>query len=185
MLALDWAALGTVVCGSEKAARNVPLVGVCTSRMLQALRDERGVAPERVHVLGLGLGAHVGALAAGCLQGAQGGGLGRLTALDPSLMPSEVPSALDKGSAILVDVLHTSPGDAGMAQPVGNLDFYVNCGQIPQPRCAVDPGMKFFQILIHFSEIFKYQRFTNSFSKNLHLVIISSLYSILLYFILY
>ncbi|XP_031341559.1 pancreatic lipase-related protein 2-like isoform X2 [Photinus pyralis] len=88
--------------------------------------------PEKTHVIGFSLGAHVAGIGAQ-MQSAK---VLRITGLDPAgpmFINTAENQRLDKSSAKNVDIIHTSR--AGVSSPVGHADFYVNGGKV-QPNCS-------------------------------------------------
>ncbi|NP_001083116.1 pancreatic lipase-related protein 2 precursor [Xenopus laevis] len=113
-----------------QAANNIRVVGAEIALLLQVLQKELGYPASKVHVIGHSLGAHAAGEA-----GRRHEGIWRITGLDPARQffedtPPEV--RLDPSDATFVDVIHTdisSPLGAGIAKPIGHLDFYPNGGK--------------------------------------------------------
>ncbi|XP_063241636.1 inactive pancreatic lipase-related protein 1-like [Bacillus rossius redtenbacheri] len=96
----------------------------------------RGVPPDRLHLIGYSMGAHIAGLVANHVTAS--GKLGRITGLDPTIfiyMGSNRSRDLDPSDAHFVDVIHTGAGVLGQWGPNGHADFYVN-GGTSQPGCA-------------------------------------------------
>lgn len=140
VIVVDWA--GGSLPLYTQATANTRLVGLELAYLIKKLRDEHGLRPEDVHLIGHSLGAHLSAYAAERVPN-----LGRITALDPAEpyfqgMPTQV--RLDPSDALFVDVIHTDarsfflleiPG-YGMSETCGHIDFYPNNGK-EQPGCAL------------------------------------------------
>ncbi|XP_060587855.1 inactive pancreatic lipase-related protein 1-like [Ruditapes philippinarum] len=100
-----------------------------------------GITYQSLHLIGHSLGAHTSGHV-GQLLRKENLHLGRITGLDPAEPDyKDHPKVvrLDKLDAIYVDVIHTngapfSKGGAGMFEPCGDVDFYVNGGE-NQPDC--------------------------------------------------
>lgn len=85
-----------------------------------------------VHLIGFSLGAHVAGFAGRKLR--QHGFIAdRITALDPA--NPLISNGVHSTDGAFVDVIHTTSGLLGKAQPLGHADFYPNGGMIPQPHC--------------------------------------------------
>ncbi|XP_066969252.1 pancreatic lipase-related protein 2-like [Macrobrachium rosenbergii] len=123
----------------NRAVANSLLVGLEIAHFLKWLRDNMGLNPADIHLIGHSLGSHI----AGYV-GEKIPGLGRITGLDPAEpffqhLPNTV--RLDPSDANFVDVIHTDSGSIfnigqgfGLRQPVGHVDFYPNDGK-RQPGC--------------------------------------------------
>ncbi|XP_021955431.1 pancreatic triacylglycerol lipase [Folsomia candida] len=137
VFAVDWG--GGSLPLYTQATANCRLVGMEIAYFVAFLKDEFGVDPSMVHLIGHSLGAHVAGYA-----GEKISGLGRITGLDPAEpyfqnMPEFV--RLDPSDAQLVDIIHTDSRSIillgyGMSQPCGTIDFYPNDG-FQQPGCEV------------------------------------------------
>jgi pancreatic triacylglycerol lipase len=128
VIVVDWGA-GSLPLYTQAVA-NTRLVGLELAYLIKKLRDEHGLNPEDVHLIGHSLGSHLAGYAAERVPN-----IGRITGLDPADpffqgMPEFV--RLDPSDAKFVDVIHTDarsiffleiPG-YGMSQPCGHLDFY-------------------------------------------------------------
>jgi pancreatic triacylglycerol lipase len=140
VIVVDWA--GGSLPLYTQATANTRLVGLELAYFLRKLRDEHGLRPEDVHLIGHSLGSHLASYA-----GERIPNLGRITGLDPAepYFQGMGPTVrLDPTDAQMVDVIHTDgrsfflleiPG-YGMSQPCGHLDFYPNNGK-EQPGCAL------------------------------------------------
>uniref|UniRef100_A0A146LBX8 Pancreatic lipase-related protein 1 n=1 Tax=Lygus hesperus TaxID=30085 RepID=A0A146LBX8_LYGHE len=107
----------------------------CIAQMVYYLSQHpRGVQPEKLHLMGYSIGAHIAGLTANYIDGAK---LGRITGLDPTIifyMGNNRSHDLDPSDANFVDVIHTGAGILGQWGPNGHADFYVN-GGTSQPGC--------------------------------------------------
>jgi len=74
---VDWA--GGSLPLYTQATANTRLVGLELAYLINKLRDEHGLRPEDVHLIGHSLGAHLAAYAAERVPN-----IGRITALDPA-----------------------------------------------------------------------------------------------------
>ncbi|KAL4237014.1 hypothetical protein ACF0H5_005398 [Mactra antiquata] len=100
-----------------------------------------GSSFESIHMIGHSLGAHISGQV-GQLLRKDNMTFGRITGLDPAepdFKSHPIAVRLDKNDAIYVDVIHTngapvSSGGAGLSDPCGDVDYYVNGGDV-QPDC--------------------------------------------------
>ncbi|CAH1736994.1 pancreatic triacylglycerol lipase [Aphis gossypii] len=135
VIVVDWA--GGSLPLYTQATANTRLVGLEIAYFINYLKDNVGLNPKHVHLIGHSLGAHTAGYAGERIEG-----LGRITGLDPAEpyfqgMPSH--SRLDPSDAQLVDVIHTDGSSIfllgyGMSEPCGHIDFYPNNGK-EQPGC--------------------------------------------------
>lgn len=77
VIVVDWA--GGSLPLYTQATANTRLVGLELAYLIQKLRDEHGLKPEDVHLIGHSLGAHLSAYAAERVPR-----IGRITGLDPA-----------------------------------------------------------------------------------------------------
>ncbi|XP_039285454.1 phospholipase A1 1 [Nilaparvata lugens] len=107
----------------------------CIAQMIEYLNEHpRGVPPDKLHLMGYSIGAHIAGLTANFVVN---GKLGRITGLDPTIifyMGNNATRDLDPNDAHFVDVIHTGAGVLGQWGPNGHADFYVN-GGTSQPGC--------------------------------------------------
>ncbi|XP_069948987.1 pancreatic triacylglycerol lipase isoform X2 [Cherax quadricarinatus] len=137
VVTVDWSG-GSQALYSQATA-NTRVVGLEVAHLINWLKDNVGLDPTDVHIIGHSLGSHTAGYA-----GERVSKLGRITGLDPAepffqYMPPSV--RLDPSDALFVDVIHTDADSIfnlgvgyGMKQPVGHLDFYPNDGR-NQPGC--------------------------------------------------
>ncbi|KAK7603674.1 hypothetical protein V9T40_003673 [Parthenolecanium corni] len=135
VIVVDWA--GGSLPLYTQATANTRLVGLEVAYFVNYLKDNHGLNPKDVHIVGHSLGAHTAGYA-----GERINKLGRITGLDPAEpyfqgMGDHV--RLDASDADLVDVIHTDASSIvllgyGMSDPVGHIDFYPNNGK-EQPGC--------------------------------------------------
>ncbi|BET02171.1 Triacylglycerol lipase [Nesidiocoris tenuis] len=122
----------------SQACGNARLIGLELAALVNYLKDNEGLNPADVHIVGHSLGAQISGYAGEAIPG-----LGRITGLDPSgpwfqYMPTYV--RLDPLDAEFVHVIHTdrSPSVAtgfGTDEVTGHVDFYPNDGKREQPGC--------------------------------------------------
>ncbi|KAJ1519687.1 hypothetical protein ONE63_004950 [Megalurothrips usitatus] len=99
--------------------------------------------PDRFHLIGYSIGAHIAGLVANYISSDQGK-LGRITGLDPTIIfyqGSNRSHDLDPTDAHFIDVIHTGAGILGQRGPNGHVDYYVN-GGTTQPGCQSDSLIK-------------------------------------------
>ncbi|XP_026463547.1 pancreatic lipase-related protein 2-like [Ctenocephalides felis] len=108
----------------------------CIAQLVKYLQyHPNGVQPDRLHLIGYSVGAHIAGLVPNHMNK---GKLGRITGLDPTIifyMGNNRSLDLDPTDANFVDVIHTGAGILGQWGPTGHADFYVNGGS-SQPGCA-------------------------------------------------
>ncbi|XP_054009605.1 pancreatic triacylglycerol lipase-like [Hylaeus anthracinus] len=142
VLVLDWTR-GAATTYSAAVA-NTELVGRQLGLVLLNMID-LGVSPEKIHVIGFSLGAHVAGCASEVLK-KRNLLLGRITGLDPASpffrnhLFREKSRKLDATDAQLVDVIHTDGSEDfadgfGLLKPLGHIDFFPNGGR-EQPGCT-------------------------------------------------
>ncbi|XP_069955111.1 pancreatic triacylglycerol lipase-like [Cherax quadricarinatus] len=141
VIILDW------LSGSgppyTQTVANIRLIGAVLGRFILDLRDQLGVPPGHIHVVGHSLGAQLAGYTGQYLK-ERGATLGRITGLDPAepyFEGTDPLVRLDPTDADLVDVIHTDAGPIltgglGILQPAGHLDFYPN-GGVSMPGCGV------------------------------------------------
>ncbi|KAJ6635728.1 Endothelial lipase [Pseudolycoriella hygida] len=102
-------------------------------RVADALRRlfYRGLSPNRIHLLGFSVGAHI------CAE------IGRFDPSYPMYYGTGEYLELNRNDAKFVDIIHTDGGIIGGPTSSGHADFYPNNGRRPQPRC----GNAFWQFL--------------------------------------
>ncbi|XP_053703980.1 lipase member H isoform X1 [Synchiropus splendidus] len=96
--------------------------------------QEHGAAMDKIHMIGISLGAHMSGFVGAELNGT----IGRITALDPAgpvFTGTPPEDRLDPSDAQFVDVLHTDIDGLGYREPLGHIDFYAN-GGTDQPGCS-------------------------------------------------
>lgn len=126
---VDWETLAASPCYPE-AVDYTEFVGQLTGYKIKEIR------PEKTHVIGYSLGAHVAGIA-GQINAKK---IARITGLDPAtIMFPKDPNTrgLDRSDAQNVDVIHTSV--LGFTTPLGHADFYVNGGRT-QSGCSTADG---------------------------------------------
>ncbi|XP_013171188.1 PREDICTED: lipase member H-B-like [Papilio xuthus] len=90
-----------------------------------------------VRLIGFSLGAHVAGVTGKLVRKHLHQRLERIVALDPARPCFARPSRwrLASGDASFVQVVHTSAGVLGLAEPLGHADVYANGVLAPQPEC--------------------------------------------------
>ncbi|GLH00086.1 Phospholipase A1 1 [Gryllus bimaculatus] len=114
----------------------------CIAQLVNYLaKHPKGTIPDKLHLLGYSVGAHIAGLVANYVPK---GKLGRITGLDPTIvfyMGQNRSRDLDPSDAHFVDVIHTGAGILGQWGPNGHVDYYVN-GGTTQPGCIQDSIIK-------------------------------------------
>ncbi|XP_075724809.1 uncharacterized protein LOC142767284 [Rhipicephalus microplus] len=123
------------------AVANTRPVGRKLACLLRRLRDERGLRLRNVHLVGLGLGAHVARYAAISVVHKLCERVGRVTGLDVSApLFEEFGETLNAAVAEYVDLVHTSAdfvdGLRGQIAATGHVDYYAP-GVFSPKSCAV------------------------------------------------
>ncbi|KAJ8726857.1 hypothetical protein PYW08_015254 [Mythimna loreyi] len=137
------------------AARVTRPLGELLGEFLAALTF-LGLSPRRLELVGGSLGSHIASYASDTYRQLTGRRPARLTGLDPAgpcfrtLPPA---SRLHAEAADHVDVLHTNIDGFGIADPLGQVDFYVNGGEF-QPALQGDFIMPCFQLCSHIRSAF-------------------------------
>ncbi|XP_054932792.1 uncharacterized protein [Dermacentor andersoni] len=113
------------------AVANSRPVGRKLACLLRRLRDERGLRLSNVHLVGLGLGAHVARYAAVSVIHKLCERVGRVTGLDVSApLFEEFGETLNAAAAEYVDLIHTSAdfvgGLRGQIAATGHVDYYTS-----------------------------------------------------------
>ncbi|XP_049802420.1 pancreatic triacylglycerol lipase-like [Schistocerca nitens] len=140
VIAVDW----TGSWQYWQAVANTRVAAAEIARLLLFLADEGKVTPERIHLVGHSLGAHICSFAASAFNRSGRGKIFRITGLDPaqpcyaSMRDNDM--RLDPSDANIVDVIHTNGKlysllGLGIPEPVGHIDFYPNGGMC-QPGCV-------------------------------------------------
>jgi len=133
---------------SAQSLRNVEIAGQRLGEMITLLKKlrmreltpvEKAKFPSRkylypimemgqVHLIGFCLGANVAGKAGNVVRTEIKRKVGRITGLDPAgpLFGKEIGHILNKLDADAVDVIHTNAGRFGIAQSIGDTDFWVN-----------------------------------------------------------
>jgi len=136
VIVVDWSGGG----GSWmywRAVANTRVTGVEVTNLIRKLMMA-GLETKSIHLVGHSLGAHI------CSYiGANLGGVGRITGLDPAQPCFQTDSPeirLDPSDADFIDVIHTNGRileklGLGLPDPIGHVDFYPN-GGAKQPGCS-------------------------------------------------
>lgn len=136
VIAVDWKSGARTLY--PQAASNTRVVGAQTSLLINLLRNVMGAKPQKMHLIGHSLGAHVAGY-----TGKRQSKLGRITGLDPAgpYFESTQPIVrLDRADAHFVDIVHTDTGGLfdfalGIQESIGHIDVYANGGEY-QPGCT-------------------------------------------------
>ncbi|XKL63824.1 hypothetical protein PGB90_006188 [Kerria lacca] len=137
IIIVDYSSLVQIPCLSQ-VEWSPRFCGKCIAQLASYLNNHpRGVTPDKLHLIGYSIGAHIAGLTANYITK---GKLGRITGLDPTIIFSMGTTNnrsrdLDYTDANFVDVIHTAAGVLGQWGPSGHADFYVNGGS-SQPGCA-------------------------------------------------
>ncbi|XP_053394970.1 pancreatic triacylglycerol lipase-like [Mercenaria mercenaria] len=133
VIVVDWSN-GTVEPKYLQSVANTRVVGAVVAQLLKTLRDENGIDPTNMHIIGYGLGAHVAGYAGENFEN-----ISRISGLDPAGPAFQFARPivrLDPTDASFVDVIHTNGKllGLGIKKSVGTVDFYPNGGKA-QPGC--------------------------------------------------
>lgn len=117
-------------------ARYTVQVGRAVAKLIDLLVEEKNADPQRIHLIGHSLGAHIMGYAGSYTKYR----VSRITGLDPARPAFEdcigPENHLDDTDANFVDVIHSCAGYLGFRKPIGMVDFYPNGGGPPQPGCT-------------------------------------------------
>ncbi|XP_055954374.1 inactive pancreatic lipase-related protein 1 [Patella vulgata] len=121
----------------DQATANTRVVGAQVAQLIHVMMNATGATPDKFHVLGHSLGAHIGGYV-----GERVNKLGRITGIDPAgpYFEGTPPIVrLDPSDAEFVDCIHTDGSGVlsigmGTKQAMGDVDFYPNGGE-NQPGC--------------------------------------------------
>ncbi|KAI5636166.1 lipase domain-containing protein [Phthorimaea operculella] len=108
----------------------LPQVADGLKDFIQILVQTRKVSLDKLHLVGLGVGAHLAGITARSFTN-----VARITALDPSGNAGILRDGLRDSDALYVEVIHTDSGVSGTDLPLGQVDFYPSSG-INQEGCA-------------------------------------------------
>ncbi|KAF6210636.1 hypothetical protein GE061_013743 [Apolygus lucorum] len=101
---------------------------------------EQGADPDKIHIIGHSLGAHIAGFAAKYAK-SKGMLIGRVTGLDPCNPVYNANSAeyrLDSGDARYTDCIYTTYGIWALGTPVCLANFFPNGVGLSQPGCYVE-----------------------------------------------
>lgn len=135
VIEVNWSPLALTPCYITSFI-NTWHVGQCIAILAVSLSTV-GITPQKIHVVGFSLGAHIASFASNNLQNVLGQQFARITGLDPALpffATVNNDGKLDASDANFVDIIHTSSGTFGKLEASGHVDFYVNGGFL-QPTC--------------------------------------------------
>ncbi|XP_031776478.1 uncharacterized protein LOC100873034 isoform X1 [Apis florea] len=111
----------------------INVLGEFVANALNSIVD-KGVDPEKIHIIGHSLGAQLAAKIGRKTKFK----IPRITALDPAgPLFYAFSSRLNSFDANFVDVIHTDSYILGLPKQLGHVDFYPNNGRRPQPGCPL------------------------------------------------
>jgi len=118
-----------------QAVGNTRVVSAVVTRLIVYLMEKNLASPERIHLIGHSLGAHIMAYVGKSFLGK----IWWLTGLDPAGPlftghPNEV--RMVDSDAQFTEGIHTNVGGEGVITSSGHCDFFVNIGFI-QPECII------------------------------------------------
>ncbi|XP_054010937.1 phospholipase A1 member A-like [Hylaeus anthracinus] len=137
------------------ARKRVVMVGKYVSAFINFL-VEHGIDVSKLTVAGHSLGAHIAGLASHYANKKAARVRDLVTGLDPTLVAFENDGPgerIAKGDAEHVEIIHTTAGIWGFADPIGDVDFYPN-GGTKQNGCAINvhPICGHFRAPFYFAE---------------------------------
>lgn len=135
VLIVDWSS--TAWQSYVTSACELPSAAQSTSTFICLLSNRLGIPLADIHLIGHGLGAHLGGVVGYKLNNQCRTKIGRITGLDPTHpMFFRIPEKdrLDETDALFVDIIHTDTGFFGYFEPCGAVDFSPNCAR-NQPGC--------------------------------------------------
>ncbi|XP_059223461.1 vitellogenin-1-like [Stomoxys calcitrans] len=86
-----------------------------------------GLSPNRIHLVGHSLGAHIVGIAGRYYYKLTGRKIARITGLDPARPCFRTPSifpSLQRGYAQFTDIIHSNPSELGTEELLGDVDFF-------------------------------------------------------------
>ncbi|XP_072938873.1 pancreatic lipase-related protein 2-like [Epargyreus clarus] len=132
IIVVDWSVYASQSYSNAVGA--VPSIAMFLATLITNLVGNSRVALNRLHIVGFNLGAHV----AGFTGRTLGGGVARITGLDPSKSQWGTNSRrLNASDASYVEVIHTDGNGwqaNGLGTAIGHVDFFPNGGG-NQPGC--------------------------------------------------
>lgn len=131
-----------------KAAASVSVIGALVANFITKLHEYKGAQPERFHIIGHSLGAHISGVVGhriGSIDDIERPQIARITGLDPAgpcffklmILNRHAEEYLDKSDATVVETIHTNGADLGYINegyPISHYEFYLNGGK-RQPGC--------------------------------------------------
>nr|UXP71915.1 esterase [Manduca sexta] len=121
-----------------RATTYVRYIGEKLGEILAAM-VQRGLNPNKIHLIGHSLGAHISGFTGKEFTRLTGHQVGRISGLDPAgpcFFNAGQDLKLNATDATFVDVIHTTHGSLGITEPAGHSDFYPN-GGTQQPDCVL------------------------------------------------
>ncbi|XP_075156812.1 vitellogenin-1-like [Haematobia irritans] len=100
-----------------------------------------GLPPDRLHIIGHSLGAHIVGIAGRYYYKLTGRKIDRITGLDPARPCFRTPSifpSLKRGDGRYIDIIHSNPYELGTEEAIGDVDFFAG-GLSPTRRgCGIN-----------------------------------------------
>ncbi|XP_035713981.1 endothelial lipase isoform X2 [Folsomia candida] len=166
---VDWSALsGNVIFPLDLpllypiAVKNVATAGKRVANFIEWLHYDGSINLDRIHLVGISLGAHLLGRVGTEIQLSMGGRkLPRITGLDPAgplYYPSHPDWNIDKSDASFVDIYHSNAGFYGESTLGGHVDFILNNGH-------AQPGCNFITDLLTCSHDFALFLYLDTFKK--------------------
>lgn len=132
---VDWNYLASMEYMTS--AKNTVRVGDYTGDFITYLTNKKYFIMQDIKVIGFSLGAHV----AGYVGARLNGRLPLVIGLDPAgpgftqIIAKKTEARLNPSVAQFVQVLHTNRNEFGADALLGDVDYYANGGESPQPGC--------------------------------------------------
>ncbi|KFM59677.1 Pancreatic lipase-related protein 2, partial [Stegodyphus mimosarum] len=132
-----------VVLEYQKVSDNTRVAGAEVGYFIQKLIAATKLDPNKVHVIGHSLGAHVAGYAGKWFKNNSTEKVGRITGLDPAgprFNRVDPIVRIDREDATFVDIIHTNYAPnrfegLGIKEAIGHFDFYPSGGE-DQPGCV-------------------------------------------------
>ncbi|KAI5643784.1 lipase domain-containing protein [Phthorimaea operculella] len=128
----DWSRGASVI--NLNAPENAVASGFSLARAIDWICQMTGASPNRFHLVGFSLGAHLVGVAG---RNVQTGRIAYITALDPGANMEDSGHLFGPDAATYTEAIHTNALIMGHGQPVAHADFFPNGGDL-QPGCGVN-----------------------------------------------
>lgn len=119
-------------------------LGQIIGKLISNLIQNYKLSPNDVTVIGHSLGGHVSGYTGKNVKNITGTAIAKIVGLDPAnlenLTSISTDNKLYKEDAGLVVVIHTEGKEGGSFYQIGDIDFFPNGGQHPQPGCENQQG---------------------------------------------